>query len=62
MLEKMMPLDLEVSVVLVRDAAGQMMSFPTVENQHLNGILDISIAPARCSNVIKANAQELAKN
>jgi 5-(carboxyamino)imidazole ribonucleotide synthase len=60
-LEKMMPLDLEVSVVLVRDADGQMVSFPTVENQHLNGILDISIAPARCSEVLKANAQELAK-
>jgi 5-(carboxyamino)imidazole ribonucleotide synthase len=60
-LEKMMPLDLEVSVVLVRDAQGNSMSFPTVENQHLNGILDISIAPARCSAVIKARAQSLAK-
>jgi 5-(carboxyamino)imidazole ribonucleotide synthase len=60
-LEKMMPLDLEVSVVLVRDAHGEMMSFPTVENKHLNGILDISIAPARCTEVIKANAQALAK-
>jgi 5-(carboxyamino)imidazole ribonucleotide synthase len=60
-LEKMMPLDLEVSVVLVRDAQGKVMSFPTVENQHLNGILDISIAPARCSEVIKARAQALAK-
>ncbi|MEO1948289.1 MAG: ATP-grasp domain-containing protein, partial [Methylophilaceae bacterium] len=48
-LEKMMPLDLEVSVVLVRSAQGEVTSFPTVENQHLNGILDISIAPARCS-------------
>jgi 5-(carboxyamino)imidazole ribonucleotide synthase len=60
-LEKMMPLDLEVSVVLVRDAHGKMVSFPTVENKHLNGILDISIAPARCSEVVKANAQALAK-
>jgi len=60
-LEKMMPLDLEVSVVLVRDAQGEVMSFPTVENQHLNGILDISIAPARCSDVVKARAQALAK-
>jgi len=60
-LEKMMPLDLEVSVVLVRDAQGEVVSFPTVENQHLNGILDISIAPARCSAVVKARAQALAK-
>ncbi len=60
-LEKMMPLDLEVSVVLARDALGNVAAFPTVENSHLNGILDISIAPARCSELIKANAQELAK-
>jgi 5-(carboxyamino)imidazole ribonucleotide synthase len=60
-LEKMMPLDLEVSVVLVRDAQGKMLCFPVAENQHLNGILDISIAPARCSNIVKARAQELAK-
>jgi 5-(carboxyamino)imidazole ribonucleotide synthase len=60
-LEKMMPLDLEVSVVLVRDAKGAVMSFPTVENKHLNGILDISIVPARCTEVVKANAQALAK-
>ncbi len=60
-LEQMMALDLEVSVVLARDAQGNIASFPTAENSHLNGILDISIVPARCSEVVKANAQELAK-
>ena len=60
-LEQMLALDLEVSVVLARDAAGNIAAFPTAENSHLNGILDISIVPARCSEVIKANAQELAK-
>lgn len=60
-LEKMLPLDLEVSVVLARDAQGNIAAFPTAENSHLNGILDISIVPARCSEVIRANAQELAK-
>ena len=60
-LEQMLPLDLEVSVVLARDANGNIASFPTAENSHLNGILDISIVPARCSAVINANAQELAK-
>ncbi|MGP1716125.1 MAG: 5-(carboxyamino)imidazole ribonucleotide synthase [Methylophilus sp.] len=60
-LEKMLSLDLEVSVVLARDAHGNIAAFPTAENSHLNGILDVSIAPARCSEVIKANAQELAK-
>ncbi|MGQ0442815.1 MAG: 5-(carboxyamino)imidazole ribonucleotide synthase [Methylophilaceae bacterium] len=60
-LEQMLPLDLEVSVVLARDVQGNIASFPTAENSHLNGILDISIAPARCTELIKANAQELAK-
>ena len=60
-LEQMMALDLEVSVVLARDAQGNIASYPTAENSHLNGILDISIVPARCSEVVKANAQELAK-
>lgn len=60
-LEKMLPLDLEVSVVLARDAQGNIAAFPTAENSHLNGILDVSIVPARCSEVLKANAQELAK-
>lgn len=60
-LEQMLPLDLEVSVVLARDSNGNIEAFPTAENSHLNGILDISIAPARCSEVVKANARELAK-
>lgn len=60
-LEHMLPLDLEVSVVLARDAHGNIAAFPTAENSHLNGILDVSIVPARCSEVVKANAQELAK-
>jgi 5-(carboxyamino)imidazole ribonucleotide synthase len=60
-LEQMLPLDLEVSVVLARDAVGSIEAFPTAENSHLNGILDVSIAPARCSEVLKANARELAK-
>lgn len=60
-LEQMLPLDLEISVVLARDAAGSIAAFPTAENSHLNGILDMSIVPARCSEVLKANAQMLAK-
>lgn len=59
-LEKMLTLDAEVSVVLARDADGHIVTFPVVENSHLNGILDISIAPARISDVLKAKAQALA--
>ncbi|MGB4813174.1 MAG: 5-(carboxyamino)imidazole ribonucleotide synthase [Methylophilaceae bacterium] len=60
-LEQMLPLDLEISVVLARDNNGNIEAYATAENSHLNGILDISIAPARCSTVINANARELAK-
>lgn len=59
-LEKMLNLDCELSVVLARDVAGNIAAFPTAENKHLNGILDISIVPARVSEVLKAKAQELA--
>lgn len=46
-LEKKLPLQCEVSIVLARTANGEMESFPVIENQHVNGILDISIVPAR---------------
>ncbi len=59
-LEQMLALDYEVSVVLARDAQGQVSAFPLAENSHLNGILDVTIAPARATEVIKAKAQALA--
>ena len=59
-LEKMLNLDYEVSVVLARDVHGNMATFPTSENSHLNGILDISISPARGRDAISHQAQKLA--
>ncbi|MBM3350658.1 MAG: 5-(carboxyamino)imidazole ribonucleotide synthase [Betaproteobacteria bacterium] len=59
-LEKMLELDYEVSVVLARDAHGQVMSFPTSENSHLNGILDVCVVPARGSDAVSHQAQKLA--
>jgi 5-(carboxyamino)imidazole ribonucleotide synthase len=64
-LEQMMPLDYEVSVVLARDEAGQVKCFPVAENRHRHGILDVSIVPARTSGCTAAQlpnaAQELAE-
>lgn len=60
-LEQMLTLDYEVSVVLARDAAGNEQAFPTVENIHRNGILDISIAPARGNDEVRQQAQLLAR-
>lgn len=44
-LEKLLPLDHEVSVVLARDDAGEIKCFPAAENRHLHGVLDISSVP-----------------
>jgi 5-(carboxyamino)imidazole ribonucleotide synthase len=60
-LEQMLPLDYEVSVVLARDAAGQVKCFPVAENSHRHGILDVSIVPARTTGCMAGDAQELAE-
>ncbi|NOT15648.1 MAG: ATP-grasp domain-containing protein, partial [Methylotenera sp.] len=39
---------------------GHVATFPTAENSHLNGILDISIVPARGSDAVNHQAQKLA--
>ena len=48
-LEQRLPLDYEVSVVLARDENGEIRCFPTGENRHTRGILDVSIVPARAA-------------
>jgi 5-(carboxyamino)imidazole ribonucleotide synthase len=58
-LEQMLTLDYEISVVLARDEHGNTRSFAPSENVHAHGILDISISPARCD---VATAQELAEH
>ena len=46
-LEQRVPLDREVSVVLARGVDGQIISYPVAENVHKDGILDVSMVPAR---------------
>lgn len=48
-LEKKVELAKEVSVVLCRSRRGEIDCFPVAENQHVNGILDVSTAPAELS-------------
>ncbi|MDH4022509.1 MAG: 5-(carboxyamino)imidazole ribonucleotide synthase, partial [Gammaproteobacteria bacterium] len=59
-LEALLPLDCEVSVVLARDAAGAAECFPVAENSHRDGILDVSIVPARISPALARSARECA--
>ncbi len=60
-LEKMLTLELEVSVVLARNSSGECQSFTLTENLHSHGILDVSIAPARTSAALLTKAEEMAK-
>lgn len=46
-LERLLDLAKEVSVVVVRDFDGAIVSYPVAENEHAHGILDLSIVPAR---------------
>ena len=59
-LEQRLTLDYEVSVVLARDEHGHVQCFPTGENQHTNGILDVSIVPARTSACVRSDAEDVA--
>ncbi len=59
-LEQKVPLDVELSIVLARDAAGQVAVFPPAENRHVGGILDVSIVPARVDATLAAEAVEVA--
>lgn len=46
-LERRVPLDREVSVVLARGTDGHTITYPVAENVHQGGILDVSMVPAR---------------
>ena len=59
-LEAMLALDCEVSVVLARDENGGVTAFPTVDNRHSRGILDVSVAPARVAPDLDAQARRCA--
>lgn len=60
-LEQWVDFDLEISVVCARGQDGTFAHFPVCENIHTNHILDISIAPARISAELAAEAAALAK-
>ena len=59
-LEQRLPLDYEVSVVLARDGEGRVRCFPTGENRHTRGILDVSIVPAHTGAGVGSDAEDVA--
>ncbi|MCG6938188.1 MAG: 5-(carboxyamino)imidazole ribonucleotide synthase [Gammaproteobacteria bacterium] len=55
-LEKKINIRCEVSAIVARNAKAELASFPVSENQHRNGILHLSIVPARVSEEISQQA------
>ncbi|MEW5965395.1 MAG: 5-(carboxyamino)imidazole ribonucleotide synthase [Pseudomonadota bacterium] len=60
-LEGFVKLECEVSVVLARNDAGDCALFPVAENRHVNGILDVSLVPARVSEALAHEARDTAR-
>jgi len=59
-IEQQLELDIEVSVVLGRSESGAIQCFPLAENQHKDGILDVSIVPARVDPKLAEQASHMA--
>ncbi|KSU61663.1 phosphoribosylaminoimidazole carboxylase [[Bacillus] enclensis] len=60
-LEKWIPFERELSVIVTRNPDGQQTHFPVVENVHVDNILHETIAPARVSEDISRKAVEMAE-
>ena len=60
-LEALIPFELEISVLVARSTDGNVRVWPVQENQHVNGILDLTIVPARIDEPLREKAQTLAK-
>ena len=59
-LERYVDLACEVSVIVARDDSGAAVTWPLAENRHRDGILDVSIAPARVDPALARAAREVA--
>ena len=59
-LEELLTLERELSVVLARSDDGAVAVFPVAENRHAHGILDLTIAPARVTPELAREATALA--
>ncbi len=59
-LERRLRLVTEVSVIVGRTADGAVVTYPVAENHHVDGILDVSVVPARIDTVLADRAVGLA--
>jgi 5-(carboxyamino)imidazole ribonucleotide synthase len=59
-LERMIDLAGELSVIVARDDDGSVATWPVAENHHRDGILDVSIVPARVAAQVAREAAAMA--
>lgn len=59
--ERMIPFEKELSVIVARRADGLSKVFPVAENVHLNGILHQTVVPARVPEMVQRKAASLAE-
>ncbi len=59
--EKFVPFEREISVVVARNRRGEVATFPVAENVHVNNILHMSIVPARISQESQQQAEQIAR-
>jgi 5-(carboxyamino)imidazole ribonucleotide synthase len=59
-LERLIELRSELSVIVARDDSGAAVTWPVAENRHRDGILDVSIVPARVDAKLAGEAREIA--
>ncbi len=59
-LEQLIDFDLEISVLVARGSEGDIRVWPVQENEHVGGILDLTIVPARIDEALRERAQSLA--
>jgi 5-(carboxyamino)imidazole ribonucleotide synthase len=61
-LESFVDFACEISVIVARSAGGAWATYPPVENQHVNHILDTTIAPARIPAETAMHAEAIARH
>lgn len=61
-LEKWIPFEKEISVIVTRSVTGEIKTFPVGENIHVDNILSETIVPANISSNVVRNAEQLAIN
>jgi 5-(carboxyamino)imidazole ribonucleotide synthase len=60
-LEAFVDFEREISVVAARSANGEFAHYGAIENQHSNGILDLSLAPARITPRLVQEAVDITR-